>query len=1019
MSVKIEILDYAYKSIESEQMVVDSSFDSGAGWTITPAGSWVVSGGNAQKISGTGAGYLRQSMTFQEGQRYRIKYKISGLTTSGSLVLANHLVGGANGFSKNVNGTFTWDWIQGSSNLDKLSLWGSSTFDGKVEYAKVYHLSNIDWDNSVVGELDVTDHSDFPLALTFQISDFKDLTSTSGDYSKTFKVPATKNNNNILKHLYIPNISIDNELTNKKPCRILFNNLYSLVGLIQVDGVGGYGETPSYYNCVFFGSNLSWASKIQDTYMDYLEWGVEGDNLTYNKDSIMATWQYEDCANSSNSPIVYPVTSYGNYNEEGEARTIQLLDTQYGAIPTVPSDRLGYYGFENSGNPYGTPPPVSDWRPSVFVKTTLDKIFSQINGNGNAGYQINSDFMNTDMFKKLVWLLPNFKYNNPDERVTKYSVRSSFENGVKLDASPVDYPQFSVQDEGVQMFFHGLSQTTDPVTQNYYYSGEGREVLDIQSANLTVSLNNGSYVDMANNYVTIGEYGNYSISVNGLKSKLALGFKGGGVHKDITEMNTRVNLEVQTVGQDSWVIVDYGINQLNPTNDAGGTGVNSSTDSNSQYKDIGDISLERYFNKGDKIRLTLGMRLYGSINQTFFIYTFFNSTSNSSFNIEINPEHVAYGQTYNLKDVISSDYKQIDFVKGVAHAFNLQMTTDESTKTVYIEPFDDFYKPYKDAVDWTYKLDRSNETNDKWLESDLKRTLVFKYKSDNDDAKVKYRGIQFFHDIQDEYPYREILPNTFKKGDSTFENPFFAGSYNAKDLTSSGTSDESNDPPYSSCLWTENASPNDSGRPTKGDDFLPRLLYWNKYSPVATFGSGVATTKRGQVQTWSIVSEAIFADSTANTGVLSNIYPQATMLNRDSTSSPNLAYGNAWVRDYDDLTGVYSANQTGKGLYDTYYRNMIEMLKMKPRLRTVYIDLKVTDIVDLDFRKLVYIDGVYWRINRVADYMPNQNISTKVELIEWYELGAFSASAPSLGSSGTTTDWGDPADLDDWINTPS
>ena len=53
----------------------------------------------------------------------------------------------------------------------------------------------IDWDNSIVGELDITDHSDFPLAVTFQISDFKDITSTSGDYSKTFKIPATKNNN--------------------------------------------------------------------------------------------------------------------------------------------------------------------------------------------------------------------------------------------------------------------------------------------------------------------------------------------------------------------------------------------------------------------------------------------------------------------------------------------------------------------------------------------------------------------------------------------------------------------------------------------------------------------------------------------------------------------------------------------------------------------------------------------------------------------------------------------------------
>ena len=111
--------------------------------------------------------------------------------------------------------------------------------------------------------------------MTFQISDFKDLTSTTGDYSKTFKVPATKNNNNLLKHLYIPNISNENKVTEKKSCRILFNNLYSLVGLIQVDGVGGYGETPSYYSCVFFGSNLNWADKIQDTYMNAPELWVD------------------------------------------------------------------------------------------------------------------------------------------------------------------------------------------------------------------------------------------------------------------------------------------------------------------------------------------------------------------------------------------------------------------------------------------------------------------------------------------------------------------------------------------------------------------------------------------------------------------------------------------------------------------------------------------------------------------------------------------------------------------------
>ena len=138
------------------------------------------------------------------------------------------------------------------------------------------------------------------------------------------------------------------------------------------------------------------------------------ENLTYNKDSIVATWQHEDCNNASNSPIVYPITSYGQYNALGTARTIQLLDTA--STQPISNGSTGYYGFNDDGDSYGTPPPVADWRPSLFVKTTLDKIFNAI------GYTINSDFMNTDMFKKLVWLLPNFKYNNPEQRELDYAV---------------------------------------------------------------------------------------------------------------------------------------------------------------------------------------------------------------------------------------------------------------------------------------------------------------------------------------------------------------------------------------------------------------------------------------------------------------------------------------------------------------------------------------------------------------------------------------------------------------------
>ena len=35
--------------------------------------------------------------------------------------------------------------------------------------------------------------------------------------------------------------------------------------------------------------------------------------------------------------------------------------------------------------------------------------------------------------------------------------------------------------------------------------------------------------------------------------------------------------------------------------------------------------------------------------------------------------------------------------------------------------------------------------------------------------------------------------------------------------------------------------------------------------------------------------------------------------------------------------------------------------------------------------------------------MPNNNKSTKVELIEWFPIGVFASSTPMIGSSGDTS----------------
>ena len=60
----------------------------------------------------------------------------------------------------------------------------------------------LDYENSVLGTLDITDSENFPLALTYLISDGRDLESRFGDFSKSFDVPATKNNNKLFDNIY-------------------------------------------------------------------------------------------------------------------------------------------------------------------------------------------------------------------------------------------------------------------------------------------------------------------------------------------------------------------------------------------------------------------------------------------------------------------------------------------------------------------------------------------------------------------------------------------------------------------------------------------------------------------------------------------------------------------------------------------------------------------------------------------------------------------------------------------------
>ena len=1040
MSIKLEVLDYNLSAASGTQMLTNEEFAfTGGGWNVgytscPPSGGWFITANQAHfcPTQPFNQRILRNTKTsgkyFEIGRRYKLEYKVGYNTTPTSggtnfLRLYQHSntptpSGGFGDIVLNTAaGTHTVEWTQGGSHASQVALriLCGNGFNGYLSFVKAFPLTEVSWDQSVVGELDVGNHVDFPLSLTFQISDIKQITSTSGTFSKTFKIPATKHNNRILKNFYDSKSNSDAKLSTLKKCRILVNNLYSLDGLLKITGAGGYGTKASFYDCVFFGNNMSWASLIEEKSLAEIDWGTDIDSgtpLNCNVFSIKGSigWEQTDCETAVISNITWPIVSYGDFNPDGDEGTVQFLFTKTERLANTGNTSAtgfnGYYGYDQFQNPYGTPLPTSDWRPAIWVKNTIDKIFN------NIGYTINSNFMNTDMFKKLIWLLPNGKYNNPSERTDRYSFKARLGSAsIPLQASSFSQSTVQTIRYPVSGTFSGQSPTgnfsklhwfeiedSSTVTIDNYGCGEIGNCDPTHSTTSDWGDTVFGYRNSNGNFY-VPEYGYYTIRFNNLKltiNNLIYSGSGSDPSWHLHDTKVQIGVLVMTKGETVWSYQSppaYQEHEFNPHEFALQSGSGSFEGKNKILKV--DFNETIWLNRGDRVLPYIRFyhnRQHPAASGTFYSYDVELDGNGGSIQYLFNPDYLEWGQKFDLAKLINPEYRQIDFIKGIAHAFNLKITTDETSRQVTIEPFDDFYKTYANAIDWTYKLDRSKTSEYKELKTGLKRQIQFNYKEDSKDGKVAAMGEQYFNGIPDVFPYQENLDTSFERGLSVYENPFFSGTVCGSDRDMEGDGSVPVHSAKNAILWECNNDVNLMGRCNKGYDYKPRLLFWNKYSPNATYEEG--HTKRFVVQMWASHQKFVSANANAADNPIFPIYPQATSYNRLDPDSPNLCYGNITAQTFDDNNGNLGSPVTVKGLFETYYKYMIEQFKVKPRIQTSYFDIKISDIVGLDFTKLIYVDGCYWRLNKIIDYQPHKNQSTKVELIEWIDVGTFGATPP-------------------------
>ena len=113
--------------------------------------------------------------------------------------------------------------------------------------------------------------SDETITITSKIQDARDISKVFTDFTKTFTVPASKENNKVFKHWY--NYNIDEGFDNRIRKDALLEINYSPYkrGKIQLESVNLKDNQPYSYSVVFYGNTVNLKDLLRDDELSLLE----------------------------------------------------------------------------------------------------------------------------------------------------------------------------------------------------------------------------------------------------------------------------------------------------------------------------------------------------------------------------------------------------------------------------------------------------------------------------------------------------------------------------------------------------------------------------------------------------------------------------------------------------------------------------------------------------------------------------------------------------------------------------
>lgn len=225
---------------------------------------------------------------------------------------------------------------------------------------------------------------DETITINSSVQNVKDISKIFSDFSQSFSVPASANNNNIFKRYYNADVDGGFDARIRKDAVIDIDTLDFKRGKISLESVKIEENDPVHYSIVFYGDTVKIKDLLGDDKLPDLDWldNFDHDYTDANvKTGLTTGLNFTVDTILREAAIVYPLISYKKqWYYDSAASTDTSTDTL---------TDIAYHASKTLGVSF------TELRPAIKLELILDAITDKY------GLTFTEDFFGTDLFKDI------------------------------------------------------------------------------------------------------------------------------------------------------------------------------------------------------------------------------------------------------------------------------------------------------------------------------------------------------------------------------------------------------------------------------------------------------------------------------------------------------------------------------------------------------------------------------------------------------------------------------------------